>query len=536
MLHELVGELTAGGSRGSASEAVRVREVAPAAIRRAVLVRLARLPGPASQLARAVAVLGDDVALPNAARLAALERTDAATAADALASAGILEPRRPLQFVHPLVRTAVYTDMPGAAKATAHDRAARLLLDDGDEPERIAIHLLATDPDHNPQVVDTLALAARRALDRAAPETAATYLQRALAEPPPDADTRHELLRLLLRAHFRAGNRQGFEELADAGALEEVFAEPQLLRESAAEFALAFYAWGRTEDMAALLKRATVAATDSGDDDLVARLQGLAVFWTNSGPADALGSLDRLEEGVEPDSAGERMYLAMRALYTICAGASAGTVVELARRALAGGSVWAENIDTVVPDFAVMALRNAGDLDGAERALAQARALSGSRRSMQYSVEPFHHGEQAFLRGQVAEAEADARAALELSHQQGYPLANPPWIALLVEILVERDDLAGAEAELTRAGMADAIPDHWWFLGVAFSRARVRLAQGNARGAVDDLLAFRRLAAESRADPQYIPASFYLALSLLAVGDRAEAQQVAAHDVAGARA
>jgi hypothetical protein len=286
--------------------------------------------------------------------------------------------------------------------------------------------------------------------------------------------------------------------------------------------------------MAALLKRATAAATDSGDDDLVARLQGLAVFWTNRGPADALANLDRLEEGVEPDSAGERMYLAMRALYTICAGASAGTVVELARRALAGGSVWAENIDTVVPDFAVMALRNAGD--GGERALAQARALSGSRRSMQYSVEPFHHGEQAFLRGQVAEAEADARAAVELSHQQGYPLANPPWIALLVEILVERDDLAGAEAELARAGMADAIPNHWWFLGVAFSRARVRLAQGNARGAVDDLLAFRRLAAESRADPQYIPASSYLALSLLAVGDRAEAQQVAADDVAGARA
>ena len=458
MLRELVGELAAGGSRGSVSEAVRVREVAPEAIRRAVLVRLARLPEPASQLARAVAVLGDDVAVADAARLAVLERTDAAAAADALVAADILEPGRPLRFVHPLVRTAVSADMPGGVKAAAHHRAARLLLDDGAEPERIAIHLLATDADHDPEVVDTLAAAARRALDRAAPETAATYLQRALAEPPPDPDTRLELLRLLMRAHFRAGNRRGFEQLADAGALEEVFAEPQLLRESAAEFALALYAWGRPVEMAALLERASAAATDIGDDALVARLQGLVVFWTNAGPADALARLDRLEERVEPDSAAERLYLALRALYALATGAPPGSVVGVARRAFTGGMVWAESVDSVVPEFAVYAMRHAGDLEGAERAFAQARAVLGARGAMYDVVVPFHRGEQAFLRGEVAEAEADARVAVELSHQQGYPLANPPWIALLVEILVERDDLAAAEAELARAGMADAIP------------------------------------------------------------------------------
>ena len=92
--------------------------------------------------------------------------TAAAEAADALAAAGVIAPGRPLRFVHPLVRGAVYAELPGAAKTSAHRRAAELLEGRGAEPERIAVHLLATDPAEDPTVVEALSAAARRALDR----------------------------------------------------------------------------------------------------------------------------------------------------------------------------------------------------------------------------------------------------------------------------------------------------------------------------------------------------------------------------------
>ena len=83
-----------------------------------------------------------------------------------LAAAGILEPGRPWRFIHPLVRNAIYADLPHAELAAAHLRAARLLRERGAESERIAIHLLATDAGADPDVVETLDAAAGRALDR----------------------------------------------------------------------------------------------------------------------------------------------------------------------------------------------------------------------------------------------------------------------------------------------------------------------------------------------------------------------------------
>jgi hypothetical protein len=191
-----------------------------------VLVRLARLPDPASQLARAVAVLGDDAPILDAAELAELDRGAAADGADALAAADVIVPGRPLRFVHPLVRGAVYADLPSAARATAHRQAAALLSGRGAEPERIAVHLLATDPAEDPTVVEALIAAARRALDRAAPETAIAYLRRALAERPA-GDVRLDLLRLLVRASFRAGDRAGFEELLVSGVFDELTADTE---------------------------------------------------------------------------------------------------------------------------------------------------------------------------------------------------------------------------------------------------------------------------------------------------------------------
>ena len=95
-------------------------------------------------------------------------------------------PRRgePLRFVHPIVRTAIYNDLSATERADLHARAAKLLAEQRADPGAIAVHLLATPPSGDRNVVAMLREAARSALAGGAPDTAAEQLRRALAEPP----------------------------------------------------------------------------------------------------------------------------------------------------------------------------------------------------------------------------------------------------------------------------------------------------------------------------------------------------------------
>src|SRR5207247_7904410 len=112
---------------------------------RSVRLRLLRLPEHARRLARALAVL-EQSDLLQAARLAGLEELEAAEAADLLATAGILEPGRPLTFVHPLVRDGIYSELSGAQRAQGHRRAAELLAGQPGADARVAGHLLVSEP------------------------------------------------------------------------------------------------------------------------------------------------------------------------------------------------------------------------------------------------------------------------------------------------------------------------------------------------------------------------------------------------------
>jgi predicted ATPase len=95
-----------------------IDELGPRAVLRSVLVRLADLPVGAGALARAIAVLGDSADLPLAAELAALDAAAASSAASALIAAEILADQTTARFVHPLVGSAVYEDIPRARART----------------------------------------------------------------------------------------------------------------------------------------------------------------------------------------------------------------------------------------------------------------------------------------------------------------------------------------------------------------------------------------------------------------------------------
>ena len=81
---------------------------------------------------------------------------------------------RPLEFIHPVVRTTIYEELAPGRRAAGHMRAARLLAADGASDGAVAPHLLATEPAGDPWVVERLRGAAEEVLDRGAPGAART--------------------------------------------------------------------------------------------------------------------------------------------------------------------------------------------------------------------------------------------------------------------------------------------------------------------------------------------------------------------------
>jgi DNA-binding CsgD family transcriptional regulator len=109
-------------------------------------------------------------------------------------------------------------------------------------------------------------------------------------------------------------------------------------------------------------------------------------------------------------------------------------------------------------------------------------------------------------------------------------------LATLVEVLIERDELTAAEAELDAAEMTSAVPDSWWFGPLLFSRARLHLARGRPQEALDDVVALGKNSAKAGVQAPYWPTGSYAALACSALGDQTQARQLAAEELEGARA
>ena len=180
LLTQLAQALRIAGIEPSAEQAAHVAELRPPGLGHIVL---GRLDAPSRGLARAVAVLGDDVSVGLAAELAALAPAAAEPAADALAAAGVFADHRPLRFRHELWRGAVLAAMPAGEQASARAAAVRVLRERGAAAERIAAQLLKLEPRGVPGAAATLREAAARASACGAPASAAALLRRALEEP-----------------------------------------------------------------------------------------------------------------------------------------------------------------------------------------------------------------------------------------------------------------------------------------------------------------------------------------------------------------
>ena len=186
LLGELVRAVQAEGWEPTARNATRIGSLAPEAVLRAVAVRLMRLSDDAAGVARAVAILGEDAQLRHVAELTGRDAETAAAAADALAAGEILRPAGPgvLRFAHPLLASAVYADVGAGERATLHRRAAEILHERG---HLVRARRCAPAAERRQRRGVGRRRAVRGGGPRAAagaPESAASYLRRALEEPP----------------------------------------------------------------------------------------------------------------------------------------------------------------------------------------------------------------------------------------------------------------------------------------------------------------------------------------------------------------
>ncbi|HYN50652.1 MAG TPA: AAA family ATPase, partial [Thermoleophilaceae bacterium] len=210
-LRELLSALDAAGVVPSAGAASEVQAVGPAAVSRFVLHRLATLGPAASELARAVAVLGDDSELQLAGRVSGLSEDAVRAAADDLVRADIFVGVERLRFVHPIVRAALYEDLAPRERQARHAAAAEALAQEGASPERVTAHLLLTAATGDQRRVEMLKSAARGAARRGDPGAGAARLRRALAESPEERE-RAEILTELGRFEVTSMQFEAAEE------------------------------------------------------------------------------------------------------------------------------------------------------------------------------------------------------------------------------------------------------------------------------------------------------------------------------------
>ena len=356
---------------------------APEGVVGSVRARLARFPGAAQRLAGAAAIMGDGALVRHAALLAQLDDQQAAEAADALRAGRILTDSRTLQFVHPIIRSAVHEQLPPAARSAGHERAAQLLDGEDSAPERVAAHLLESEPRGSAWICDRLRSAAHEAIPRGAPDASVTYLRRALEEPPSPDSRPAVLLELGLAESLTLDREPAIEHLRRGVET----TQDTVARLYAARTLAAMVGMTDPSQSVEIVERALAASPDA-DPALALHIEAhmltMARFALSSRRA-TFERAARLRERVEAGELDGPMELTVAATEVTMTGDSAERAADLAERAIE--SLRADPILAVVVAFAVRCLTVADRLDEADRILS-ATVDEARRQRANYRVGP----------------------------------------------------------------------------------------------------------------------------------------------------
>jgi DNA-binding CsgD family transcriptional regulator len=484
LVHELLVALGAQFIEPTAQNAAMVGRLGPLSVAREAL-RPAAGPAGAVRLARAVGVLGRRAALPLAARLAGLDAAAALHSLDYLVAGHVLKFHPRLDFVHPIVRAAVYEGIPPGERSSLHRKAADLLSEEGSDIDVVAAHLLASGPTGSARVVSKLREAAALASARGAPEDAVAYLRRALEERG-DNEGRGALLFELGKAERLAGQPSAVEHFGEA---RRVATEPVLRNQAAFELAGLLAMSGEWEAPIAMAEEA-VADLRGRAPGLSERLERLLAGCSAYDPR-LVGEFDRrlpkLRELARHDSQPARaIALLLANIEVLRHGRGPGDAARLGRAwsvdelVAAGMEEWGVSQGLAALVFSE-GLAQAGEVTEALLASAQSR---GSLFAV-FSGLGYRGLIQARL-GNLAAAEEEIRSALEPARERGFAFAVPSLLWFAADIVVERPEAAdfAALAEQFELGPMAAVASGALLFDM---RGRARHAAGDTRAGVDDL-------------------------------------------------
>ena len=193
---------------------------APGSLSAAIADRLGFVTQPVREVLRVAALLGVDFTVTDLAIILDRSVADLMRAIDDARAAGVLaESGNGLGFRHPLIRAALYDEMPAPVRAAWHRDAGRALAEAGASANRVARQMLQAiaGPGDTPEPIDKWMLnwlaGAADLLVGQAPQVAAELLRRAVANSP--AGLQHDRLAARLAdALYRTGDRTAAEAVA----------------------------------------------------------------------------------------------------------------------------------------------------------------------------------------------------------------------------------------------------------------------------------------------------------------------------------
>ncbi len=207
---------------------------APVSLSAAVADRLGFVAGPVRDVLRAAALLGMDFAVPDLAIVLGRNVTDLIPAVDEACAVGVLaDSGNGLGFRHPLIRAALYDEMPAPVRTAWHRDAGRALAEAGAPADRVARQLLRAvgGPDGAAVPIDEWMLKwlARTAdpLVGQAPGVAAELLTRAAASSGGGAVRQDWISGRLADALYRVGDTARAEQVVHSAL--EYAVEPDLM-------------------------------------------------------------------------------------------------------------------------------------------------------------------------------------------------------------------------------------------------------------------------------------------------------------------
>nr|WP_163017298.1 AAA family ATPase [Streptomyces chartreusis] len=531
LLVELARAVKAQGGRPKAARSNEVAAIGASAVVRRVALELGRLSSQQKRLAEALSVLGPQADVQTVAALTGLTREQAREGLATLQSASLAEVSEPgasqhgvYRLTHPLVRAAVYDQMPAGQRISAHRKTAQLLMARRAPAQDVAAHLLRLPPGGDADAVAVLRQAAADAFSKGMGEAALPYLRRALAEPPSD----ETLLPVLLEAGSAALQTNLVEATHNLKAAFDHSEDVQTRASLASGLGLALMWIGSVNEAITVLNTA-LRELPSTDNDLRRALEAtlLDVPFVAVGQQHLFSSLPRLRALPAAQTPGGGLLDCMIGAAAAHIGDPSG--LPYLRRGLSNPrlleSISRGALLAVSGPFALVA----HNPDEAIKVFAPVMNQARSTGSIAMLCVCYMYRGMAWLRkGELAEAESDLKESLRLQSIAHVSVGNPSLAGFLVEALVEQGRLSDAEAvlrDLKSLGDYESSGTLYYMLQ---GEARLLSAQGKHEESLKAALsAGARYTEHAGINPAFVAWRSQAALSLHALGRTVEANTYA---------